>query len=34
MLKTRKLGQEGLSVSEISLGCMGMSQFVYRILTF
>ena len=26
MLKTRKLGQQGLEVSELGLGCMGMSQ--------
>jgi aryl-alcohol dehydrogenase-like predicted oxidoreductase len=26
MLKTRKLGQQGLEVTELGLGCMGMSQ--------
>jgi aryl-alcohol dehydrogenase-like predicted oxidoreductase len=27
MLRTRKLGRQGLEVSELGLGCMGMSQF-------
>ncbi|WP_042365430.1 aldo/keto reductase [Streptacidiphilus neutrinimicus] len=30
MLKTRKLGRQGLEVSELGLGCMGMSQWYGR----
>jgi aryl-alcohol dehydrogenase-like predicted oxidoreductase len=26
-MKTRKLGSQGLVVTELGLGCMGMSQF-------